>query len=94
MDVEFSEWQAVPAMLDDLKEVKQFVFELHYGASLGVKNVEKIYNFLSSLEKLGFRKFQSNKNFHCQFKSQATGKTYTFCHELYYINTNFYLTEL
>ena len=91
MDVEGAEWKAIPDMLanDDLRNVKQFCFELHVGARPSLNRLKDAFEILRTLEERGFRKFHYDPNLNNVYMSPRTLRIYATCHEMYYVNTNF-----
>ena len=78
-----------------LKNVKQFVFEIHTSEVYTInrpshkENFLEWYNVLLGLEKHGFRRYHHHFNPNGQYTSVRTGRDRTCCYELYYINIRF-----
>ena len=86
-DIEGSEWPALAEMFREqsLRNVKQLLFEIHVDISTGDG---KRYELLQNLETIGFRKFSAHINHYNRFVS-SSGRRFTGCYELSYININF-----
>ena len=86
-DIERSEWPALAEMLREqsLRNVKQLLFEIHVG--IVNATVDK-YKLLHDLETIGFRKFSVHVNHYNRFVT-SSGRRFTACYELSYININF-----
>ena len=87
MDIEGSEWPSLEAMFaeNSLKNVKQFVFEVH--VTQGRANVRQ-FTLVHKLETLGFRKFGVRVNHYSRFVT-SSGRRLARSYELSYINVEF-----
>ena len=83
MDIEESEWKALPYMLntDALSRVSQLLVEFH-----GKGNTKGHVIVLKRLHDAGFRIFWTSGNELCQYKT-VTGSR-TVCNEVYFVNIN------
>ncbi len=91
MDIERSEWDSLPNMMDDgiLTRVKQFGVEIHLDRRSTEALIERM-NILTRLERLGFKKWFAHKNPTCTRESVHQKRVYiALCIEMVYINTNF-----
>lgn len=98
IDIEYSEWTALSAILEDgsLRNVKQFVLEIHSPETfrhLPVATIQdylEMHDILSDLELLGFRKYFTHLNPYCKDKkSRVSGKITQLCYEMSYLNLAF-----
>ena len=87
MDIEGSEWPSFAAMYreNSLKNVKQFVFEVH--VTQGRANVRQ-FTLVHKLEEMGFRKFGVRVNHYSRFVT-SSGRRLARSYELSYINVEF-----
>ncbi len=90
MDIEGSEWDSLPNMMDDgiLNKVKQLAFEIHLNMR-PMASWRLWMHHLKRLERLGFRKWYSHKNPACIRLSKYWKVPIADCIEMVYINTNF-----
>jgi hypothetical protein len=89
-DIEGSEWQALPQMMDEgviQKYVKQFALEYH-GSEKDSDQIHEQIRTLDKLEEVGFRRWLLHWNMNCRILT-LTGHDVTYCYEAYYININF-----
>ena len=94
MDIEESEWKAIPIMLSSgvFANIRQFAFEMHTFTlrRRDSKNViYKMIDLLNSLEKQGLYMYKADSNPRCKYVSYFTGKTYTGCKNFYYVNSKY-----
>ncbi len=91
MDIESSEWEALPNMLADgiLNNVKQLGIEIHVH-SRKVGDLHQRMELLKRLETLGFKKWYCHRNAACTRESEYVTSVYlALCIEMVYININF-----
>ncbi|XP_060078866.1 uncharacterized protein LOC132558337 [Ylistrum balloti] len=92
MDIEGSEWQAIPNMLATgvLKNVRQLFFEFHSDPNPNEKLRSKVTT-LRGINDQGFQLFWSHPNIVKTNvkKFSVTGRQVSTCYENYYLNTNF-----
>ncbi len=90
MDIERSEWDSLPNMMDDgiLNKVKQLAFEIHINTETATGLMGRM-NLLKRLERFGFRKWYSHKNPKTIRRSRYQNISIARCIEMVYINTNF-----
>ncbi|XP_059167559.1 uncharacterized protein LOC131949713 [Physella acuta] len=85
MDIEWSEWEAIPEMVasGQLTHVRQFLVEYH------VRSKDRNYLFrlkaMQELEKAGFKRFYVHKNPACGIKVSGFPTKRTQCYEVHYI---------
>ncbi|XP_059178739.1 uncharacterized protein LOC131957913 isoform X2 [Physella acuta] len=86
MDIEKSEWGALPEMLasGQLKNVRQLLVEFH------VKDTDRDYllprvKLMQGLERAGMRKFYVHKNFYCSGEVEGFPVIRTRCYEVHYM---------
>lgn len=93
MDIEGSEWDSLPNIMDDgvLNKVKQLALEIHtYVGGWTPESFNWKMDLLKRLETLGFKKWYSHINPECTRPSIHQEKVYvSTCIEMSYINTNF-----
>ena len=89
MDIERSEWDSLPNMMNDgvLNKVKPLGFEIH--TNTRSKRWRSRLNLLKRLERLGFRKLYSHQNPACTRRSRDGKILISECIEMVYINTKF-----
>ncbi len=95
MDIDRSEWDALPNMLADgvLNNVKQLGIEIHMYSKI-VEDLHQRMELLKRLETLGFKKWYCHRNAACTRGSEYVRGVYlAFCIEMVYINTNFLTAE-
>ena len=87
-DIEWSEWAALRAMLNEgsLVNVKQLAFEIHFSPN-DASAMRRNWKVLDDVEKFGFRRWYSHEN--AQNIVVIGGTRFTYCLELVYLNTNF-----
>ena len=94
IDIEHSEWKAIPNMLQSgaFSNIKQFAFELHTN-QLRKKDrkgfIYKMINLLKSLEEKGLYMYKADSNPTGKFVSYFTGKTYASATNMYYVNSKY-----
>lgn len=79
MDIEWSEWEAIPDMVESgaLRDVTQFYIEFHsYGTLSHLQILRLLYNE-------GFRIFWYHRNENCSFKRPLV--EYSICNEVYFL---------
>ena len=89
IDIEGSEWYALPKAIKDnsLQFVKQLALEIHLEHT-DVNYYKSVYRQLKSLEDYGFRLWSSTPNIYTLQKSSSGFKRFL-CYELVYINERF-----
>ncbi|XP_071098126.1 probable methyltransferase-like protein 24 [Haliotis cracherodii] len=89
MDVEGSEWPALPNMISsgELSKVQQFLVEYHGHCDTKNDCLNKL-NILKDIYDKGFRKFYVHKNHRCGFKNNLFPVIRTGCYEIHYVNIN------
>ncbi|XP_071098132.1 probable methyltransferase-like protein 24 isoform X2 [Haliotis cracherodii] len=89
MDVESSEWPALPNMISsgELSKVRQLLVEYHGPCTTRNDCILKL-NILKDIYDKGFRKFYVHKNFHCVLNNDLFPVIRTFCYEIHYVNIN------
>lgn len=93
MDVESSEWVAVPQMISSgaMKYVRQFAFEIHSPTIQDDSNAwyKGKLTLFRDLYDIGFRIFWSHRNPACVYRTHK-GQQRCRCIEIYFLNTNLY----
>ena len=94
VDIEHSEWEAIPNMLSSgvFANIKQFAFEMHtYKIRKKDRKgvIYKMINLLKSLEEEGLYMYKADSNPVCKYVSYFTGKTYAGCKNFYYVNPKY-----
>ncbi|XP_048251012.1 probable methyltransferase-like protein 24 [Haliotis rufescens] len=89
MDVEHSEWPALPNMISsgELSKVRQFLVEYH-GKCDTKNDCRNKLKILKDIYDKGFRKFYVHKNHQCGFKNNLFPVIRTGCYEIHYVNIN------
>ena len=84
MDIEHSEWAALPEILSsgELDGVKQLFVEYHVTSALNNRNGLKT---IQAVERDGWRKFYVRKNLHCARKQEGFPVRRTSCYEVMYL---------
>ncbi|XP_025110466.1 methyltransferase-like protein 24 [Pomacea canaliculata] len=93
MDIEHDEFKALPNIIasDELKDVDQLLFEIHYHCSdvqTTIIEMARGLELLRDLRNLGFYVFHSHPNQYNYITSQISGRRRTTCNELYLLNVN------
>ncbi|PVD23466.1 hypothetical protein C0Q70_16738 [Pomacea canaliculata] len=93
MDIEHDEYKALPNIIasDELKDVDQLLFEIHYNPSDVQKAIIEMargLELLRDLRNLGFYVFHFHPNEYNYFTSKMTGRRRTSCSELHMLNVN------
>ena len=98
MDIEYSEWSSLQAMLNEpscLDNVKQLMIEFHTrelksDAHSSKEDLLSYWNVAKGLDKLGFKLWTYWDNPRCNMVSRRTpGLKLCVCFNAYYINTKF-----
>ncbi|XP_059167577.1 uncharacterized protein LOC131949725 [Physella acuta] len=86
MDIEWSEWEAIPEMLasGQLTDVRQFLVEYHVVAS-GRNYLLPRLKAMQGLEEAGFKRFKTHKNEHCETSIPGYPIKRTQCYEVHYV---------
>ena len=88
MDIEWSEWAALPAIFKEgslVKYVKQIGIEFH----LDDRIYPEIIQMVNILEGLGFRKWHFDVNLYSVRKAEKRHTLNKLCYEVYFVNINF-----
>uniref|UniRef100_A0A2C9JWP8 Methyltransferase domain-containing protein n=1 Tax=Biomphalaria glabrata TaxID=6526 RepID=A0A2C9JWP8_BIOGL len=87
MDVEGSEWQALPEMIQSGElpgNVKQVLLEYHLGSTLKSVRLAEL-KVVKNLERIGFKKFYVHKNPFCRTIDTEMPSPLTNCYEVSYL---------
>ena len=86
MDIERSEWAALPEMLasKQLDMVRQLYAEYHVTSAINNREALKT---IQAIEKIGFKRFYVRKNFHCSRKERGFPVMRTSCYEVMYMRS-------
>jgi len=93
MDIEFSEWDAIPQMIDSgflQDHVKQLAVEIHFNKDDSLEKFRQYYRILKSLENAGFVRFSSRINPWLKRHIDVLGKDEYIGLELAWYNNRFY----
>ena len=99
MDIEYSEWESLEAIIsnDSLRNVKQFLFEYHTkevttGQKTSAVDYAYYWQLLRGLDRLGFKSWHVLPNLipETQFAPRSGGNNMlTCCGNVYYVNLKY-----